>query len=215
MGGRESSAAGVSGMPFGLHPGTTLVGAGLLVLLLQSLPPGGLVLATAVLLAAAIATARCRTLSLVRRTRWLLLSIVVLFSFATPGERLDGLPGDLGLTRDGLMLAFDHILRLVLMLATLAILHERLGTGGLMVGLHWLLAPLARLRSLRDRIVVRLMLVLEYAESSAPRPWRDWLAAEAPGGEETRSLEVRAARGRDWTMLAVFLGAASAGAWLR
>ncbi len=202
-------------MPFDLHPGASLVGAGLLVFLLHSLPPWGLAFAAVVLLAAALASARRPTLSLIRRTRWLLLSIIVLFSLGTPGERLDGLPGDAGLTRDGLMLAFEHVLRLVLMLAALAILHERLGTGGLMAGLHWLLAPLARLRSLRDRIVVRLMLVLEYAEAPARRGWRDWLSAGVPDGEETRSLEVRPARARDWTMLAVFLGAASAAAWLR
>lgn len=124
---------------------------------------------------------------LLRRTRWLLLTIALLFGFATSGERLPGAVGDIGITWDGLKLGVDHVLRLVLLLASLALLHRRLGNHGVMTGLHWLLTPLSGWRDLRQRLVVRLMLVLDYVEAPSSGNWRAWLeAADAPGTESLR-----------------------------
>lgn len=120
--------------------------------------------------------ARTRVLTLIRRSRWLLLSIVVLFAFGTPGERLDGPAGDLGLTLDGLQLGAEQVLRLLILLASLAWLHERLGSQGLVAGIHGLLGPLADCCGLRERLVVRLMLVLESVDSRPTLSWREWLS---------------------------------------
>lgn len=157
------------------------------------------------LLPLCLLSARRRTRQLVRRTRWLLLSIMVLFALATPGQRLSGSLGDLGLTVDGLLLATEHAIRLLLLLATLAVVHERLGTAGFMAGLHWLLAPLAGWRTLRERIVVRLMLVLDYVETAPLGDWRAWLVADMAGPNRLH-LAVRRARLADWAMIALLLG---------
>ena len=127
---------------------------------------------------------------LVRRSRWLMLSIVLLFSFSTPGQHLSGWPGSLGVTLEGLAQAWEHVARLVLLLVTLAIVHEWLGTAGLMTSLYWWLGPLSRWKNLRERIVVRLMLVLEHAETKVARSWKEWLQIDVEQGPSELSLEV-------------------------
>lgn len=165
------------------HPATLLLAWGGLVVLLQTFPAPQLAWVALVVLPLSMLLARHRTLALVRRARWLLLSIAVLFALATPGEHLTGVIGELGVTRDGLLLAVEHVLRLTLLLASLAILHEWLGNDGLIGGLHWLLGPLAGWRALRERIVVRLMLVLDYVETEPSGGWRGWLKGNTAGPE--------------------------------
>lgn len=129
-----------------------------------------------------------RALTLIRRARWLLLSIILLFAFGTPGQRLDGVAGDIGLTWDGLQLGAEQVLRLLLLLASLAWLHDRLGSQGLVAGIHGLLGPVADWRGLRERLVVRLMLVLESVDAQADLSWRDWLSEPAVEPDGVLSL---------------------------
>jgi hypothetical protein len=161
-----------------LHPATLLAGWGLFVLMLQQVPVAAAAMLSAIILPIALLRAPRRTRSLLRRARWLLLSIVLLFAFATPGRPLLA-----GTTAEGLGLAAEHGLRLTLLLASLAIVHEILGNAGLLTGLHLLLAPLASWRQLRERIVTRLLLVLDYVENGpGPGGWRAWLSESKEGG---------------------------------
>lgn len=180
---------------------------------MPSLPLGvlGALLAPALLLAAW--TARPRTLALLRRARWLLLSIAALFAFSTPGLLVPGPLGRLGMTQDGLVLAGEHVARLLLLLVTLALLHERLSTRGLVGGLYWLLAPLSRWSGWRDRIVVRLMLVIEFVENDKRGAWRDWLEERQDSGPTSLPLEIAPARWQDRLVVAALIGALVALAW--
>lgn len=196
------------------HPATLLLGWVAFVAVVQSMSIASLGWVAVFVVPLCLLSARRRTLQLVRRARWLLLSIVVLFALATPGQRVPGSLGDLGLTIDGLLLAAEHAVRLLLLLATLALVHERLGTAGFMAGLHWLLAPLAGWRTLRERIVVRLMLVLDYVETAPLGDWRAWLVADMPGPDKLH-LAVRPARSVDWAMIVLLLCASIAAmGWL-
>ena len=173
------------------------------------------VLAALTLIAAlpALAWARERTRTLVRRSRWLLLSIALMFAFATPGLVVPGLPGRLGMTQDGLVLGAEHLMRLLFLMLTLAPLHEHLGTSGFVAGIHWLLAPLAPFCGLRERIVVRLMLVVQLVESGAPNEgWRQWLDA-ADDGPEAMTMAIRRARWIDWLAIAAVVAGIGAVAW--
>lgn len=191
------------------HPATLLVAwAGFAFLLpLASLSVSLLLLAVA--LAFALALAGRRTVALLRRARWLLLSLGLLFAFATPGLSLPGWPGRLGMTQDGLLLAAEHLSRLLILLATLALLHERLQTGGLLTGLYALMG-LMRRPTLRERIAVRLMLVIEFIEGAERRAgWRHWLTDDDRGPRQL-SLAVRPTAWPDWLawlLLAVTIGA--------
>lgn len=116
-----------------------------------------------------LANRRCR--NLLRRARWLILWLCLLYLFATPGEYLPGVAGTLGLTYEGVQSGAMQVGRLVAMLASLAWLHETLGTQGILAGLHWVLRPLPW----REVTIVRLLLVLELAERRESVDWRQWM----------------------------------------
>lgn len=128
----------------------------------------------ALCLVLALTLAAARSLNLLKRSRWLLLSLAILFLLLTPGEFLPGIGGDLRLTYEGLWRAGEQLSRLLAMLASLALLHEKVGTCGLLTGLYCLLRPFPS----RDATVVRLMLVIEFVEQKQQIGWREWLVAE-------------------------------------
>ncbi|HZV54406.1 MAG TPA: hypothetical protein VFF82_05640 [Rhodocyclaceae bacterium] len=199
-------------MTLKLHPATLLVVWVGFVIVLQPLAISGLAWAALVALPVPLLLATRRTYLLIRRARWLLFSITMLFALATPGERLPGAIGDVAVTYDGLRLAAEHVLRLILLLASLALLHEHLGTVGMMAGLHWLLAPLAGWRTLRERIVVRLMLVLDNVETSPGGNWRDWLVVDS-SGPDSLNLAVDSLHPLDWAILGLLAVLAVTAAW--
>lgn len=167
-----------------LHPATLLWCWLCAVLALQWLPWWWLLWLSLPLSVWVMLAARRRYSQLLRRSRWLLLSILILFAWATPGLALPGLAGQLGLTDTGIELAATHSLRLVLLLMLLALLLERLGVTALVAGLHGLLAPLGQ-HPRRSQLALRLMLVLEYVEQGrqlqqqAELPgWRYWLTPQ-------------------------------------
>ncbi len=111
----------------------------------------------------ALSRARWHFLIILRRSRWLLLTMLVLFGWMTPGTPSPGLPMA---TQEGLVLAAEHVARLLLAIATVAVLLTRLSAAELVSGLRSLLAPLAPLGGFRNRLAVRLMLTLEAVESA-------------------------------------------------
>lgn len=129
--------------------------------------------------ALAFLTATKRTINLLRRSRWLLISMALLYLFATPGEFLPGLLGEIGLTYEGLSLGGEQVSRLLAMLTSLAILHQAVGTQGLLLAIHYLLKPFPW----RGATVVRLMLVLDNVEQRQPSGWREWLMPKVLGHE--------------------------------
>jgi energy-coupling factor transport system permease protein len=146
-----------------LHPASWILLWLSLALALQCLPLPILLGAALITLPLTLWLAGERFRQLLRRTRWLLLSIVLLFAFATPGVALSGWMGASGLTREGLAFAATHTLRLIQLLALLALLLERLGIPALIAGLYVLLGAIG-LRRQRGRMALRLLLVLEYVE---------------------------------------------------
>jgi hypothetical protein len=195
------------------HPATLLFAWAGFAFVLSALPLGVLAWLLVPALGLALWRARKRVLMLLKRARWLLLSIGVLFAFATPGLLVPGPLGSLGMTQDGILLAAEHVTRLLLLLTTLALLHEHLGTDGFVSGLYWLLGPLARLRGLRERIVVRLMLVIEFVENEKRGNWRDWLEEQDAGGPERLPLHVKSAHWMDRVAVVAVIGAVVALAW--
>ena len=122
-----------------------------------------LFLAFLVLDAAALVLARSHLLLLLRRSRWLLLAMLLMFGWMTPGTPLPGLPGA---SKEGLLLAADSIERLLIALATVAMILTALRPVALVAGMRSLLAPLALLNISRDRIAVRLALTMQEVEAS-------------------------------------------------
>ncbi|MBK6630685.1 MAG: hypothetical protein IPG33_06340 [Betaproteobacteria bacterium] len=159
-----------------LHPTVRLVVWGAAAALVQWLPLADLSLACVAALAAGGLLAPKRLGILLKRTRWLIVSLVLLFALSTPGVYLLPSLGSLGPTEEGLRLGFEHLMRLLFLLATLAVLLQMTEVEGLVAGLHGLILPLSWLGLDRGRVAVRLMLVMQYVEQSTPgRHWRAWL----------------------------------------
>lgn len=177
-----------------VHPAALLVLWGGFAFFLQWAPSEGAVATAAACLVAALLFARRRSRSLLRRSRWLLLSLAVLFLFFTPGEYLPGMAGDIGITREGMANAGTHLGRLIALLASLALLHEKVGTQGLVAGLYGLLGR----SGVGERTVVRLMLVLDQVERQEKTDWRAWLSASSmPAGTEVLHLHLPPMRAVD------------------
>jgi hypothetical protein len=130
---------------------------------------------------------------LMKRARWLVASIALLFALATPGVYLLPSLGSFGPTLEGVCLGFEHLLRLFFVLATLALLLQMTGVEGLIAGLHGLMRPLSWLGLDRGRVAMRLMLVMHYVEQSPPRRhWREWLQGGGEAAVETPRLRLQA-----------------------
>lgn len=145
--------------------------------------------------AAAMFLARAHLLRILRRSRWLLLTMLVLFAWMTPGTSIEWVPGA---TYEGLHLAVENLARLVIAIATVALVLGALDLSGLVYGLRALLAPLASLGAFRDRLAVRLMLTLQEVE--AARVVRSADAVESVSGIV---FEARAFRAADYLAVAV------------
>lgn len=167
-----------------LHPTVRLIVWGVMAALIQALPFPGLASACAAALIAAAGLAPRRLALLMKRTRWLAVSLVLLFSLATPGIYLLPSLGSLGPTLEGLLLGGEHLLRLLFVLASLAVLLQITGVEGLVAGLHGILGPLAWIGLDRGRLALRLLLVMQYVEQAPPgRHWREWLQDYPAEGE--------------------------------
>lgn len=151
-----------------LHPIVRLIFWGVTIVLVQFLPLVALTIATGVALLCGGIFSPHRLAVLLKRTRWLLISLVLLFALGTPGIFVFPSLGSLGPTREGLLFGLEHLLRLLFLVATLAILLQSTGVDGLVSGLYGMIRPLSWLGLDRARIAVRLLLVLQYVEESHP-----------------------------------------------
>lgn len=126
-------------------------------LLLIALPWPGLVAVCAAVSLLAALIASTGFVRLLRRSRWLLLAVLLLFGWMTPGMPAPWLPGA---TLDGLQQATEQFSRLVISIAMVAMLLSRLDTTSLLAACHGLLRPLRILSVDVDRLVLRLALTL-------------------------------------------------------
>ncbi|ATE59294.1 CbiQ family ECF transporter T component [Thauera sinica] len=161
------------------------------VALVQFMPTGVLIGLAVACLAIAGMAAGGRLVRLLRRTRFLLLAIFVLFAWFTPGEAIFADWPHASPTREGLALAGRHLAHLAAVVGSVAVLLERLPVDRLVGGLHALCRPLAWIGLPVERIALRLLLVLRYVESSTvdgAGDWRAWLMGEGrvAGSERVR-----------------------------
>jgi hypothetical protein len=191
------------------HPAVRLLVWGVAAVSAQLLDQVPLALFTLMIVSLAVTFAAPRLLRLLRRTRWLLLALVVLFVWATPGVLLFPDLGSLSPTADGLFLAWAHGARLIVILASLALLLEFTPTDEFVGALYGLMRPLSFIAVDRARIAVRLMLVMQYVESPPAARWRDWLQPSAhptpPGRIVLKRMPLRMCDG--FVVLLLALGA--------
>ncbi|MBL8480600.1 MAG: hypothetical protein JNJ60_00270 [Rhodocyclaceae bacterium] len=164
-------------MKFGLHPASLILAWAACATLVSRLSGRMLALALLALLAAALLRARRRLLRLVRRARFLLLTLFLVFGWATPGQYLLPSAGMLSPSLEGLAFAAAHVGIIVAMLAMVAMLLDVLAPPALAAGCATLFGRMLGRRGADDRLLARLCLVMQYVEGPAVH-WRDWLHAD-------------------------------------
>lgn len=156
------------------HPAVQILVWALLALLAQRLQPLPLLALCAVLFGLALVLSSRQLLALLRRTRWILFSLLLIYAYTTPGAALWTRLGVLSPTHEGLLDGLLQLGRLLSVLSGLAILLELLPLERLISGLYTLAYPLRWFGLSRERIAVRLALTLEYAESAMGDTAKDW-----------------------------------------
>lgn len=133
-----------------------------------------LLLSAGLVLLPAVLWSGRKLLQLLRRTRWIMLSLLLVYAYTTPGEPLLEVLGIFSPSREGLSDGVLQLTRLLAALAGLAILLDRLNRQQLIAGLYTLFAPLQLIGVSRQRVAVRLALTLHYAELAMLRKAHTW-----------------------------------------
>lgn len=147
-----------------VHPAIQILMWSLSVLVVQRLSLLWLLCATALIFLLALWHSSGKLRQLVKRTRWVMLSLLLIYAYTTPGHALWNALGLYSPTWEGLHDGLLQWLRLLATLSGLAVLLDRLQRDQLIAGLYTLFAPLAWLGISRERLAVRLALTLHYAE---------------------------------------------------
>ena len=159
------------------HPSVLILLWVCLTIVMQSLQATGLLLAGVPLLIAACALSAVHLYVLLRRTRWIMLSLLLIYAYATPGVAIWATLAQFSPTYEGLTDGLLQLCRLAFALAGLAILLGLLSQQQLIGGLYTLAYPLRYLGLSRERIAVRLALTLHYAESAMLDTAINWRAS--------------------------------------
>ena len=158
------------------HPAVLILLWACLVITIQSLQVTELLLAGLPLLAVAYTLSATRLITLLRRTRWIMLSLLLIYAYATLGVAVWAALAQFSPTHEGLINGLLQLCRLAFTLASLAILLSLLAQQQLICGLYVLTYPLRYVGLPRERLAVRLALTLQYAESvirdTATGNWR-------------------------------------------
>jgi energy-coupling factor transport system permease protein len=156
------------------NPAVLIILWGALTLSLQSLQSLTLMVLGMTILLFALAVSGKRLHILLRRTRWIMISLLIIYAYATPGEAVWPTLAQYSPTHEGLIEGLQQLCRLASALAALAILLNLLSQAQLISGLYTLAFPLRVLGLSRERIAVRLALTLYYAESAMLKTTNDW-----------------------------------------
>lgn len=159
------------------HPAVQILLWLSLAVLVQRLTLLLLVIFSLLLLVLALRLCAKQLLKLFRRTRWIMLSLLIIYAYSTPGTALIAAWGVYAPTLEGLTGGALQLLRLLAMLASLAILLSLLSRTQFIGGIYTLAYPLRWIGIDRERAAVRLALTLQYAESTMGETAADWRGA--------------------------------------
>ncbi|MDD2700224.1 MAG: CbiQ family ECF transporter T component [Sideroxydans sp.] len=159
------------------HPAVQILIWVTLAIMAQVLSVPVLLAMTAVLFVAAARLNSRQLYSLIRRTRWILFSLLLIYAYTTPGMALLSGMGRYSPTLEGLSDGTAQLGRLLSMLSGLAILLSLLTESQFISGIHALAYPLNWFGGSRERVAVRLALTLQYAEPTMRDTAADWRQA--------------------------------------
>lgn len=100
-----------------------------------------------------------------RRSRWLLLVLLLMHAYSLPGTPLWPALGVYSPSQIGVRSGLLQSWRLILVLALLAVLMTRLSREAILTGMYTLMAPLRYIGLVPERMAVRVWLTMRYAEA--------------------------------------------------
>lgn len=148
-------------------------------------------------------------LLMLRRARWLLLALVLIYACATPGLPLLPLLGAISPSFEGLHGGILQAGRLVVLLLGLSLLLWSSPRENLLSGIYVLLRPFRPMGLDPERVAVRLWLTLHYAQGQSRQKIQDWrnellaVLDPAPAMATEVKLELFAFSWRDTLVLAL------------
>jgi len=101
-------------------------------------------------------------LPMIKRMRWLLLSMFLIYAFSTPGEYLKDWPIEIAPTYEGINDGLIQSLRLSMMLAAVALLISTTSKQSMILGFYCLLQPFRYFGLMPGKFAARLCLTLHY-----------------------------------------------------
>lgn len=123
---------------------------------------------TLLMLAALLVLYRApNAMRMLKRLRWLIFTMLLVYAFNTPGEYISfgsDVPWSIAPTYEGLHAGLSQALRLVVVVMALVLLLARVQRDALIGGLYSLFKPLSCLGLDSERFAVRLWLTLHYVE---------------------------------------------------
>lgn len=190
-----------------LHPAAQITVWICLTVLAQAMHGIVLMVFCLVLLALAVRVCASRLFTLLRRTRLIFISLLLIYGFATPGESCWTQLGWFSPSCEGLTDGVMQLTRLLSVLAGLAVLLTWLSITQLISGLYTLAYPLHYLGMSREKLVVRLALTLGYADLAMKDTAKDWRVSIAslikPVQPDSESIELQLLpfMPRDWLVI--------------
>ena len=153
-----------------MHPFVKIACFFFLLLLLQYLSPSSIAVLCGLICLLAAVLNLPHFSQLIKRMRWLFLSLLLVYAYATPGEYLAFLPLNVAPSYEGLHLGLMQIGKLLIAVASLSALFASASKSQLMAGLWTLLSPLRLVGLNVERFTVRMLLTLHYVEQMAIQP---------------------------------------------
>jgi energy-coupling factor transport system permease protein len=141
---------------------------------MQAMSLWPLLTVASLILLGAFVISRHRFIQLLRRTRWIFMSLLLIYAYSTPGQTLSESLGIFSPSLEGLTDGVLQLMRLLAALAGLALLLENLQREQLIAGLYTMFAPLRWMGMSRERLAVRLALTLHYTEVAMLRGQNIW-----------------------------------------
>jgi len=163
-GGPVSESPLIFGAILKFHPASQILSWCILVVAMQAMSLWPLLTVSCLVLLGAFLKSWHRFTQLLRRTRWILLSLLLIYAYSTPGQPLSDSLGMFGPSFEGLADGVLQLTRLLAALAGLSILLNNLHRQQLIAGLYTLFAPLQWMGLSPERLAVRIALTLHYAE---------------------------------------------------
>lgn len=111
---------------------------------------------------------------MLKRSRWLLLALFVLYGFASPGQALVPQFSSISPTIEGLSQGCLQAWRLATVLVTLSLLQHYCSRDQILAGLYTLMRPFRAIWLNAERLAARISLTLAYAQSQTEASNRGW-----------------------------------------